>query len=99
MINDFSTSGGLGPFHSDDLAALHGKKKSEIYVVLSKDGSTVLQDPGLDRPWSTPNKKYAEHHARLNNGVAVDLLTAIASVIQHEKNVPPGTTPPKLSDF
>ncbi len=81
----------IGP--GDSLASLHGKKKKDIYVVLSKDGSTVLQDPAMNRPWSSPIKKLAEHHAKLNNGVAVDLITATNSVVRHQKNLPPGSGP------
>lgn len=81
----------IGPH--DNLAALHGKKKKDIYVVMSKDGSTVMKDPAMDRPWSSPIKKLAEHHAKLNNGVAVDLVTATNSIVRHQKNLPPGGKP------
>jgi hypothetical protein len=74
----------------DKLSMLHGKKRKDIYVVLSKDGSTVLQDPALGRPWSSPIKKLAELHARENHGVAVDLVTATNAVVRHPKNLPPG---------
>lgn len=75
--------------NSDFLGQLHGKRKKDIYVILSRDGSTVLKDPGLDRPWSSPNKKLAEHHAKQMGGVAVDLITAIESITRHSKNLPP----------
>jgi len=91
MINLNFDSGG-----SRELGALHGKLKRDIYVILSKDGSTVLQDPGLNRPWSSPNKKLAEHHAKQRGlgEVAVDLETAIRAVARHPKNLPPGAPPP-----
>lgn len=78
----------------DQLRILHGSKGSDIYVVLSADGSTVLKDPGMKRPYSTRNKKLAEHHAKLNDGIAVDLITAVQTLIRHPKNLPPGALPP-----
>lgn len=84
----------IGP--SDELNLLHGKRSGDIYVILSKDGSTVVQDPGLGRPWSTRNKKLADHHAKQIGGVAVDLITATNSVVRHQKNLPPGALPPPI---
>jgi len=78
----------------DQLRHFHGASASTIYVVLSKDGSTVLKDPGMKRPWSSKNKKLAEHHAKLNGGVAIDLMTACQALIRHPKNLPPGKLPP-----
>lgn len=94
----------MGPIHSprtynlnDTLGHLHGKRRRDIYVLISKDGSTLLKDPGLERPWSSPNRKYAEDTARIHNKahpeaqvVAVDLETAVMSVIKHPKNLPNG---------
>ena len=91
MINLNFDSGG-----SRELGALHGKLKRDIYVILSKDGSTVLKDPGMSRPWSSPNKKLAEHHAKEMGGIAVDLETAMRAVMRHQKNLPPGAPPPLL---
>lgn len=81
---------GLG----DTLGGLHGKRSRDMYVLLSEDGSTLVVDPGLQRPWSSPNKKIAEHHASnmRRQGIkchAVDLETALASVLKHPKNQPP----------
>lgn len=99
MIDNTSDSGGIVPKApipmTDMLGMIHGKKKRDIYVVLSKDGSTVLQDPGTGRPWSSWNKKLADHHAKENHGIAVDLVTATNSVVRHQKNLPPGQKFPK----
>ena len=84
----------LNPRHipiTDQLGMMHGKKKSEIYVVLSKDGSTVMKDPGMERPWSSHNKKIAEMHAKENGGYATDLITAMHAIMKHPKNQPSGT--------
>lgn len=78
---------------SDVLSEFHGKPKTEIYVILSEDGSTILKDPGMDRPWSSPNRKFAEHHAKAIGGFAVDLMTAAMSIMRHPKNLPPGAKP------
>lgn len=80
------------------LGPLHGKRPEDIYVLISKDGSTIVKDPGLERPWSNPNKKLAEDHAKVITSqgypcVAVDLKTAIKSVLHHAKNFPPGLPP------
>lgn len=72
-----------------------GKRPEDIFVIISKDGSTVIKDPGLGRPWSSPNRKLAEHHAKsIGRGcTVVDLATAIKSVLHHQKNLPPGLPP------
>lgn len=79
---------------SDELNLLHGKRSGDIYVILSKDGSTVVKDPGMNRPWSSRNKKFADHMAKKVGGVAVDLITATQALIKHPKNLPPGALPP-----
>lgn len=78
------------------LGKLHNKRLTDIYVLLSEDGSTVYIDPGLNRPWSSPNKQLAEYHAaQLSKTLpckvyAMDYITAINSVINHPKNRPTG---------
>lgn len=73
---------------SNTLGALHGKKPSDIYVILSADKSTVLRDPGMDRPWSSPNRKLAEFHAKKYNGIVANIPDAIQCIIHHPKNQP-----------
>lgn len=80
-----------------DLQEFHGtnrRGRRTIYVILSKDGSTVRKDPGLDRPWSTVNRKYAEEVAKKCDGVAVDLITACNAIVRHPKNLPKNVPPP-----
>ncbi len=46
---------------------------SSTFVVLMKDQKgrlTLLADPGMDRPWSSKNKKLADFHAKECNGEA-----------------------------
>lgn len=74
-------------------AMLHNKRISDIFVLLSADGSTLVIDPGLNRPWSSPNRRLAEAHAKnlTKQGLfcsAVDSTTALASVLRHPKNQP-----------
>jgi hypothetical protein len=87
---------------TDDLRILRGGVKAEnIYVLISKDGSTVVRDPGLGRPWSTTNRKLAEDHAKRigRDCVVTDLVTAIKSVTQHPKNLPKGLKGFKLPEM
>ena len=72
----------------DHLARFHGTNPRNIFVIMDKELSTVLQDPGLDRPWSNTNRKIAEHHARQVGGVVVPYDEAIRRVITHHKNLP-----------
>ena len=46
------------------------------YVVLSRDRSTLLADPGLGKPFNTTNRKYAEQVAKECRGYAVSLIDA-----------------------
>lgn len=72
------------------LRSIVGKKPEEIFVVISQDGSTLVRDPGLSRPWHSIYKKLAEEHAKnIGQGcVAIDLATALKSVLHHPKNLP-----------
>lgn len=83
---------------ADMLGPLHGKRPEDIFVIISKDGSTIVKDPGLVRPWSSPFKNLAEEHAKIIKSqgfdcVVTDLKTAIKSVLNHPKNLPPGLPP------
>jgi glyoxylase-like metal-dependent hydrolase (beta-lactamase superfamily II) len=73
----------------DSLAALHGKRPSDIYVILSPDRSTVVFDPGMGRPWSSSNRKVAEHFARthpVKGCIVATLHEAINAIIRSPKN-------------
>lgn len=75
------------------LCAKHGLKATALYVVLSADGSTLMQDPGMDSAYCTPIKKLAEETAALATAAgypchAIDLETALNSILRHPKNQP-----------
>lgn len=73
----------------DKMGILHGKTPDTVFVILSKDGSTVVRDPGLNRPYSGTNKKIVEHIAKgIPGTVVVTLAEAIKSVTYHPKNLP-----------
>lgn len=84
----------VAPISFTDLPLLHSHKPADIYVILSGDGSTIVKDPGLNRPWSSTNRKLADHIAALitkQTGSpchAVTLDTAIPSILRHPKNQP-----------
>lgn len=49
-----------------ELKALEAARSIYVILVENTNGDKVLvKDPGLDRPWSSRNKKLAEDHARL----------------------------------
>lgn len=57
------------PFDHNILARL----SKSIYVVLMKDSAgnlTLLADPGMNRPWSSKNKRLADFHAKECDGEA-----------------------------
>lgn len=83
-----------GASFSADLCRKHGKPATQLYVVLSADGSTLMKDPGLEQAYCVANKKLAEETAALarKSGYkcyACDLDTALNSVLRHPKNQPP----------
>lgn len=79
----------------NSLGGLHGKRPDQIYVIITHEGDTILKDEGLDRPWSSTIKQFAEttakHISKLTGRrvSAVTLDVAIASLIAHPKNQPP----------
>ena len=78
----------------DNLAHIHDKRLASIYVLLSSDGSTLVVDPGMGRPWSSPNKRFADDTAKnlTRQGhpcAAIDIETALVSILRHPKNQPP----------
>lgn len=49
-----------------ELKALELAKNLFVILVEFKNGDkTIIKDPGMDRPWSTKNKKLADDNARL----------------------------------
>jgi len=59
-------------------------KADQLYVIMDKAGTTVLKDPGLDRPWATTNLKIAEHVVKdIPNGRVVTLKHAVDTILKH----------------
>lgn len=57
------------PFEHNHIAML----SKSIYVVLMKDSKgklTLLADPGMNKPWSSKNKRLADFHAHECDGEA-----------------------------
>ena len=46
------------------MADLYDRKSSELFVIMDAAKTTVVKDPGLGRPWCSPNHRIAESHAR-----------------------------------
>lgn len=47
-----------------ELKALHAARTIYVVVAERRDGTKILlQDPGMNRPWSTKNKRLADSHA------------------------------------
>lgn len=69
---------------ADQIANLYDKKARDIYVIMSKDETTILKNPGLGRPWSSKVFKMAEHVAKqVGNGAhVVTLEYAIKKLMQ-----------------
>jgi hypothetical protein len=60
-------------------------RSPNVYVVMSADKSTVLQD-STGKPWHTTNRQYAREMAREYGGHAVKWKEALKLVLEHPKN-------------
>jgi len=47
-----------------DITRIYDQKADRIFVLMDKDKTTCVKDPGLGRPWSTVNIKLAETRAK-----------------------------------
>jgi hypothetical protein len=71
-----------------------GLKQRDIWVLLSKDRSTIICDPGTRRPWFAKGptaRKVADHMAKqVGRGVIAAELNGslINFIIKHPKNQP-----------
>jgi hypothetical protein len=63
--------------------ALKLKNGNKIYVVLNKDGTSLLHTKGAKVLFQTENRKYAEEVARGNSGVAVLAEEAITILLRN----------------
>lgn len=50
--------------YTDALQRAHDRTAKNIFVVMNREETTCLVDPGLQRPFSTRQFKYAEHVAK-----------------------------------
>lgn len=69
-----------------ELAAMVERLGKDRFVVLSRDGMTVVQDPATRLPFFHTNKKFAEMVAKEVGGVAVTWAEAVK--VLSEKNKP-----------
>jgi hypothetical protein len=63
----------------DLIGDMFERKAHEIFVIMNSAHTTVLKDPGLDRPWASTNKLRAENIARQvgKDAVVVSLNDAV----------------------
>jgi len=48
----------------DYITRIYDRKASEIFVIMNKEETTILKNPGLGRPWSSLSFKQAELTSR-----------------------------------
>jgi hypothetical protein len=53
------------------------------YCVMNKERTTIVKDPGLNRPFHTPHKNRAEQVANQVGGVAETLHDALQYIMNH----------------
>jgi len=51
-------------YFADVLTKIYDRKASEIFVIMNKEETTILKNPGLSRPWSSLSFKQAELTSR-----------------------------------
>ncbi len=82
------------PEHIARLLESYHRGHKRLYVIVSNDGSTLVKDPGMDRPWATNNKSIADFHCKeiqkaTRKKCAVYLLEeALPLILRHPKNQP-----------
>lgn len=64
----------------------------QLLVVMDKHRTTVVEQPGLSKPFSTKNRRYAELVAKEKGGVVEPLLTALKLVATSPCNFPPDSS-------
>lgn len=73
----------------DDPHSLIGHLSDSIFVILLKDDRghlTLLADPGIERPWSSKNRRLAEFHASQCNGMAETWGNAFRLLLKENPN-------------
>jgi len=65
--------------------AMYERTANAVFVVINKAGTSVLQDPGMSRPWSSHNKKIAdEMAARVGKGASAITLAEAARILMRK---------------
>jgi len=49
---------------ANDLAQIYDRKADSLFVIMDEKRTTVVKDPGLSRPWCSPNVRIAEVTAK-----------------------------------
>jgi hypothetical protein len=53
-----------------------------VYVVVNREGTSVVKSPGLEEPFHTTNRKYADQVAReIGNGASAQTLSDAVTII------------------
>jgi len=73
-----------GPLDAAALTRIYDRKASELFVILNKDRTTCLVDPGTNKPYCTPNFKMAENIAREYRGIVSTLSDAIKTLFNKQ---------------
>lgn len=69
--------------------AVFNRVAKSIYVVVGKNSEgrlSILQDPGMGKPWSSKNKKLADFHAKQNNGAVYTAEDAFSLLLKENPN-------------
>jgi hypothetical protein len=74
------------PLDAATLSRIYDRKASELFVILDKQRTTCLVDPGTRKPYCTPSVKMAENVAREYNGIVSTLSDAIKTLYNQSAN-------------
>jgi len=75
----------LSSIPAKDLARIIDRIGSGLYVIITKDGKSVMKDPALRRPFSTNNLKFAESCAKEIGGIAISFNEALKIITNNNK--------------
>lgn len=63
MQNEFSKQDPFSHINVETAKAMHERTAEAVFVIVNKAKTSVLMDPGMDRPWSSRVRKVADHMA------------------------------------
>lgn len=69
--------------------AIFNRVARTTYVVIGRNSEgrlSLLQDPGMGKPWSSKNKKLADFHAKINKGEARTAEDAFTLLLKDNPN-------------